>query len=60
MVFSTSCLDASHDGVGFSDEEIHAEAKNDYRDRKIQVFQALCPNTLDAYEVWEKITYSKY
>jgi tRNA(Arg) A34 adenosine deaminase TadA len=60
LVFSASCLDASQDGVGFLDKEMHSELMKDYRDRKIHVFQALCPNALDAFVMWKEGDYSRY
>ena len=54
LVFSATSLDASGEGVGFSDAEIYDELKKEHKDRSIRVYQAVCDGTLDAFLSWKK------
>lgn len=58
LVFSATCLDASR--AGFSDAEIYDELRKEHRDRSIQVYQALCTKTLEAFERWRKADNPRY
>lgn len=60
LVFSATCLDASGEGVGFSDAEIYDDIRKDHKDRSIRVYQAVCDSTLDAFLSWKKSENSKY
>lgn len=60
LVFSATCLDASGEGVGFSDAEIYDDIRKDHKDRSIRVYQAVCECTLDAFMSWKKSENRKY
>lgn len=60
LVFSATRFEASQESVGFLDDEIYEELGKDYRSRKIRVYQALCPGTLDAFELWRKGDSARY
>jgi len=60
LVFSATCLDASGEGVGFSDAEIYDDIRKDHKDRSIRVYQAVCNRTLDAFMSWKKAENRKY
>jgi tRNA(Arg) A34 adenosine deaminase TadA len=60
LVFSATCLDASEEGVGFSDAEIYDDIKEEHKDRSIRVYQAVCDGTLDAFMSWKKSENRKY
>lgn len=60
LVFSATCLDASGEGVGFSDAEIYDELTKEHKDRSIRVYQALCPRTLDAFKKWKEADNPRY
>ncbi|UCD46233.1 MAG: nucleoside deaminase [Candidatus Bathyarchaeota archaeon] len=60
LVFSATRFEASDERVGFLDDHIYEELRKDYPRRKIRVYQALCPGTLDAFELWKKGDYARY
>jgi tRNA(Arg) A34 adenosine deaminase TadA len=60
LVFSATCMDASEEGVGFSDAEIYDELKKEHKERSIQVYQALCPGTLEAFRKWREADNPRY
>jgi guanine deaminase len=60
LVFSATCLDASVEGVGFSDAEIYEELRKEHGDRSIRVFQALCPRALEAFKIWRESDSPRY
>jgi len=60
LVFSASCKDASGKGVGFLDEELKEDVCRGYGDRKVKVFQAVCPGTMDVFEMWKGGGYERY
>jgi hypothetical protein len=53
-------MDASGEGVGFSDAEIYEELRKEHRDRGIRVYQALCPRSLEAFEIWKEADNPRY
>jgi tRNA(Arg) A34 adenosine deaminase TadA len=60
LVFSASRFDASVKGVGFQDEELHAELTKEYPERKIRVHQAPSPRALEAFELWKAGSFTRY
>jgi tRNA(Arg) A34 adenosine deaminase TadA len=60
LVFSASRFDASRGGVGFQDEELHADLMKDYPDRKIRVHQAPSSRALEAFELWKAGGFTRY
>lgn len=60
LVFSATRYEASHPGVGFSDEEVYEDMSKNYLDRCIRVHQAVYLNSLEAFEAWKKSGNPKY
>lgn len=55
VVFAATRYDASQQGLGFQDEELFIELQKAYKDRKIRIYQASCPNSLDAFNLWKRV-----
>jgi guanine deaminase len=60
LVFSATRHEASHPDVGFSDEEVYEDLSKSYPDRCIRVHQAVCFNSLRAFEAWKKSGNPRY
>jgi tRNA(Arg) A34 adenosine deaminase TadA len=54
LVFAATRHEASEPGVDLSDAEMHEEVRLEYGDREVRVYQALCSNARDAFELWKR------
>ena len=60
LVFSATRFEASHPDVGFSDKEAYEDLSKSYPDRCIRVHQAVCLNSLEAFEAWKRSGNPRY
>jgi len=60
LVFSATRHEASSPDVGFSDNEVYEDLGKSYRDRGINVYQAVCPGSLEAFEAWKRSGNPRY
>lgn len=56
LVFAATRFDSATQGVDFSDELIYNDLSRPYKERQnIKVYQASCPNSLDAFNLWKRM-----
>jgi len=61
LIFAATRFDAAQQGVDFSDESIYEDLARPYSKREnIQVFQASCKNSLDAFNQWKRMAKKPY
>jgi guanine deaminase len=60
LVFSATRHEASSPDVGFSDKEVYEDLGKSYPNRGISVHQAVCTNSLNAFEAWKKSGNPRY
>lgn len=61
LIFAATRYDAAAQGVDFSDEAIYEDLARPYNKRQnMKVYQASCPNSLDAFNLWKRMSKLPY
>lgn len=60
LVFAATRFDASQQGLNFIDEELYNEFRKPYNEKKINIYQSTCANSLDAFNLWKRTEKTHY